>query len=96
MTDEIKFDKRSEIWRPIKGYEGLYKVSNKGRIKSLARGYKNQYGEFGAKKEFIKTQKLNCFNKENKQERGYYVVNLAREYVKKLGGFEKLAEWGVR
>lgn len=68
-----------EIWVDVKGYEGLYKVSNKGRIKSLARGYKNQYGEFGAKKEFIKTQKLNCFNKENKQERGYYVVNLARD-----------------
>lgn len=68
-----------EIWVDVKGYEGLYKVSNKGRIKSLARGYKNQYGEFGAKKEFIKIQKLNCFNKENKQERGYYVVNLARD-----------------
>ena len=33
-----------EIWVDVKGYEGLYKVSNKGRIKSLARGYKNQYG----------------------------------------------------
>ena len=26
-----------EIWRPIKGYEGLYEVSNLGRIKSLPR-----------------------------------------------------------
>ena len=26
-----------EIWRDIKGYEGLYQVSNLGRIKSLAR-----------------------------------------------------------
>ena len=25
-----------------------------------------------------------------------YIVNHAREYVKKLGGFEKLAEWGLR
>lgn len=25
-----------EIWRPVKGYEGHYEVSNKGRIKSLA------------------------------------------------------------
>ena len=24
-----------EIWKPIKGYDGLYEVSNKGRIKSL-------------------------------------------------------------
>lgn len=32
-----------EIWRPIKGYEGLYEVSNLGRVISLARtviGYK--------------------------------------------------------
>lgn len=26
-----------EIWRDIKGFEGLYKVSNKGRVKSLKR-----------------------------------------------------------
>lgn len=26
-----------EIWRPVKGYEGLYEVSNKGRIRSLDR-----------------------------------------------------------
>lgn len=24
-----------EVWKPIKGYEGLYEVSNKGRVKSL-------------------------------------------------------------
>jgi NUMOD4 motif. len=26
-----------EIWKPIKGYEGLYEISNYGRVKSLAR-----------------------------------------------------------
>jgi len=26
-----------EIWRDVKGYEGLYKVSNKGRVLSLSR-----------------------------------------------------------
>ena len=26
-----------EIWKPIDGYEGLYEVSNLGRIRSLAR-----------------------------------------------------------
>lgn len=26
-----------EIWRPIKGYEGLYEVSNLGRVKSIER-----------------------------------------------------------
>ena len=26
-----------EIWKPIKGYEGIYEISNKGRVKSLSR-----------------------------------------------------------
>ena len=26
-----------EIWRPVKGYEGIYEVSNHGRVKSLER-----------------------------------------------------------
>lgn len=81
--EEIKFDKGfekiKEIWVDIKGYEGLYKISNLGRVKSLNRKYKNQYGEFGNKKEFIKTQKISCFNKEEKQKKGYYVVNLAKD-----------------
>lgn len=27
----------NEIWLPIKGYEGLYEISNNGKVKSLAR-----------------------------------------------------------
>ncbi len=30
-------DLKGEIWKPVKGYEGHYEVSNKGRVKSLAR-----------------------------------------------------------
>lgn len=43
-----------EIWKDIEGYEGLYQVSNFGRVKSLSRPYKNQYGDFGMKPEKIK------------------------------------------
>jgi len=33
-----------EVWKDIKGYEGLYQVSNLGRVKSLSRdGVKNQF-----------------------------------------------------
>ena len=28
-------DKKEEIWRDIKGYEGLYQVSNLGRVKKF-------------------------------------------------------------
>lgn len=31
-----------EIWKDIEGYEGLYQVSNKGRVKSLKKNYKNK------------------------------------------------------
>ena len=33
----MKKEYLNEIWKPIKGYEGLYEVSNFGRIKSLKR-----------------------------------------------------------
>lgn len=32
----------NEIWKDIEGYEGKYQISNKGRIKSLERLYKNR------------------------------------------------------
>lgn len=34
-----------EEWRDIKGYEGLYQVSNLGRVKSLVRNTGNQFGK---------------------------------------------------
>ena len=33
----------NEIWKDIPGYEGLYQISNLGRIKSLPRERNNQY-----------------------------------------------------
>ena len=49
---EVKESKDTEeIWKPIPGYEGLYEVSNKGRVKSLERdiicknGVKRHYKE---------------------------------------------------
>lgn len=35
---------QAELWKPIKGYEGLYQVSSKGRIRSLKRTKKNKWG----------------------------------------------------
>ena len=31
-----------EVWKPVEGYEGLYEVSNKGRVKSLAKKWKSK------------------------------------------------------
>ena len=30
-------NKKTEIWKPIEGFEGLYEISNYGRVKSLER-----------------------------------------------------------
>jgi hypothetical protein len=43
-----------EKWKDIKGYEGVYQVSDLGRVKSLRRsvhnssngGYLNRYGKY--------------------------------------------------
>lgn len=37
MIIENSFIMEEEIWKDIEGYEGLYQVSNLGRVKSLAR-----------------------------------------------------------
>lgn len=38
MTQNEVINLEGEIWRPVVGYEGVYEVSNKGRVKSLIRG----------------------------------------------------------
>jgi hypothetical protein len=39
LGNEVKeiYRNTNEIWKDIEGYEGIYQVSNKGRVKSLAR-----------------------------------------------------------
>lgn len=34
-----------EVWKPIKGFEGLYEISNKGRVRSLGRCVKCKNGK---------------------------------------------------
>ena len=60
----------TEEWRDIKDYEGYYKVSNLGRIKSLERDVFTQNGDFRLhKKETIKTPK--------KTKDGYLSITLS-------------------
>ena len=46
-------DVKEEIWKDIKGYEGLYQVSNIGRVKSLDRTFINKIGHKQHTKERI-------------------------------------------
>jgi len=57
----------NEIWKDIKDYEGLYKISNKGNVKSLDRIilYKN------GKRRFFESQQISLVNTH-----GYSTVSL--------------------
>jgi hypothetical protein len=43
MSDCIVHTTR-EIWKPVVGYEGWYSVSNRGRVKRIARGRSTRRG----------------------------------------------------
>lgn len=57
-----------EVWRSIKGYEGRYCVSSRGRVKSVNRVYKNTKGEI--------RQVNGCILKFKTDNDGYYCVTL--------------------
>lgn len=56
-----------EIWKDIEGYEGLYQVSNLGRVKSMGNGNSNR------SKEIIM--------KQTKNMKGYPMIILCKEGV---------------
>ena len=66
-----------EIWRDIKGYEGLYQVSNMGRVKALER--------IDNKKRRLKERML-AFSPSN----GYKVVHLYKNGVQKSFSVHRL------
>lgn len=64
-----------EVWKDIKDYEGLYQVSNLGRVKSLERTRNNCYNSMSKIKEHIlKPSITKC---------GYYNVVLSKDNNKK-------------
>lgn len=49
----------NEIWKPIKGFEGYYEISNFGRIKALCRLIKRKNsGDFITKERILKLHKI--------------------------------------
>lgn len=61
---------KNEIWKPVKGYEGLYEVSNKGRVRSVdridARGQHRKSKIMSAKK--IQNAKKVTFFRDGKSK----------------------------
>lgn len=60
-----------EIWRPIKGYENLYEISNHGRIKGVDRYVKGRYGNLRFQKGHIRKATYN--------NRGYQAIPLCKD-----------------
>lgn len=65
-----------EIWKDIKGYEGLYQISNLGRVKSLGNGNSNK-----SKLKIMKTT-LN--------HKGYPMISLCKDGVSKKFSVHRL------
>lgn len=67
----------NEIWKDIEGYEGIYQVSNLGRVKSLPKLYKRKFKSYYTKEKILK----NSLGKN-----GYYRVNLSQKifYIHRL------------
>lgn len=70
-----------EIWKPIVGYEGLYEVSNLGRVKSLNRERKQGIGNYYREEKILKSE-LN--------HKGYSIVSLHNNNVKKTKFIHRL------
>lgn len=58
----------NEEWRPIEGYEGLYEVSNTGRVRSLDMYVKIGYGSYRLHKGKVLSP--------GKNKDGYLLINL--------------------
>ena len=74
-----------EIWRPIKGYEGLYEVSNLGRIRSLDRMIIQPDGVKRLWKGRIRKP-----IKDTRENKGYLRVELSKDGILKKFAIHRL------
>lgn len=72
----------TEQWLPVKGYKGLYEVSNLGRVKSLAR-FNNLFNP-RKNKYYTRKKRNEIILKNVKKTIGYEQVSLAKNSVQKL------------
>jgi len=75
-----------EVWKDIKDYEGIYQVSNLGRVKSLARIRKSRKDNKGNQSSY---QYKGCILKQKNRKtkvKGleYYQVSLSKNGVEKM------------
>ena len=82
-----------EIWKDIKDYEGLYQISNLGKVKSLDRKTKNRCGEFIKKGKILRQcenskgyLRVQLINENGKRKKMFVHRLVAEHFVKKEKG----------
>jgi len=70
-----------EIWKPVKGYEGIYEVSNTGIVRSLDRVVMNRGRSYKVKGKTLKQYPNN---------KGYLRVDLRKKGTSKEGKIHRL------
>lgn len=70
LIDSVE-DLPGEVWKKVKGYTGIYRVSNLGRVKSITREIKDKSG-----RTFIRMGKL--LGQYICKDSGYYKVQLSK------------------
>lgn len=71
-----------EVWRPVVGYEGLYEVSNFGRVRRLVKYVKSRWGNYRRIPEIIMKTRIDS--------RGYVKVGLVKNNVQRPWGVHQL------
>lgn len=76
--------KTVEEWRPIQGYEGIYEVSDWGRVKRLKKSYTERNNR---KAVHILEEKI---LKPSKYKKGYLFVTFVKDYERKIKKIHRL------
>jgi hypothetical protein len=76
MTDSLKKDLKQEIWKDIKGYEGLYQISNYGNIKRI-----KSRGRFLKGSVTNKGYRMVVLTKEKKERRIFVHRIIAQAFI---------------
>ncbi len=83
---------RSETWLPVVGYEGLYEVSNTGRVKSLRNSTRIKDRENGIMQQKFDTKGYLRVNlTKDKKSKALLVSRLvANAFIPKVDGFDEV------
>ena len=75
-----------EIWKDIQGYEGIYQISNKGRVKAL----KKKVHKIIKGKECYPSYKEKILKISNHNRNGYLKINITKDNVNKTCQIHRL------